>query len=110
MGYFFGGASPNFLPAFFISSSNRLRAFFQAAVESGTPHSPFPLQAFSPGLAPQPPWPLQSFSAWQVWALAVAQVPCPAQSFFLLAPFPLQVLMPRQTCGSESKGFFSSFS
>lgn len=61
--YFFFGAGPTFLPSFFISSSNRLRAFFQAPSESGTPHSPLPLQAFSPGCSPQPPWPLQAFSA-----------------------------------------------
>src|SRR5487761_325020 len=99
MGYFFLGAGPTFLPSFFISSSKRLRVFFQAASLSGTPHSPLPLQAFSPGCWPHPPWPLQAFSPWQVCFSAVWQAPWPAQAFFLSLPLALQVFRPRQTCG-----------
>ena len=64
--FFFAGAGPTFLPSLAISSSNRLRALVQVLVAIGTPHSPLPLQAFSPGVAPQPPWPRQSLAAWQV--------------------------------------------
>src|SRR5262249_61621817 len=97
---FLGGALPKSFLAFFISSSKRLRAAVQALFPSGTAHSPLPLQAFSPGVLPQPPWPRHSFSAWHVWALAVAQAPWPAPSFLPPLPFPLQVLRPRQICGS----------
>ena len=89
------GASPNFLLSAFISTSKRLRAFFQASFARGTWQSPCPLQVFSPGFSPQPPCPLHSFEPPQECFLTVAQAPVPAQLFFLSAPLPLQVFNPR---------------
>ena len=107
---FFGGAGPTFLFSLAINSSKRARAFFQLLLDIGTPHSPMPLQLFSPGLAPQPPWPRHSLSAWQLWALAVAQAPGRRRRYPWRPPSPLHMLMPRQTCGSPSMGFlFLSF-
>ena len=64
--YYFFGASPNFLSAFFMTASKRLRALAQASSLSGTWHLPIALHLFSPGVSPQPPRPRQAFSPAQV--------------------------------------------
>jgi hypothetical protein len=102
------GAGPNFLPSLVISSSNRLRAFFQVWGYSGTAQAPFARHEFSPGLPPQPPCPRQSLCAWQVWARAVAHLPCPAHSLSLVLALPLHVFKPRQICGSPNSGFLAA--
>ncbi len=96
--------------------SKLARAAFQASSIKGTAHLPSPLQEFSPGFAPQPPWPRQSLPPAQVWCLAEAHAPVPAQSFcplqsflaVLQAPRPRQVFNPRQTCGSRNSSASSA--
>src|ERR1700752_1220978 len=101
---FFGGGSPNFLPALVISASNCLRALGQVLSLKGTSQPPLPLHSFSPGCSPQPPCPLQVFMPLQSWAATVAQWAWPAHSLVVpFLPLFLQVLMPRQTWGSWSK-------
>src|SRR5262249_45138891 len=91
---FFGGASPNFLPALVINSSNRLRALGQVLSLSGTSQPPLPLHSFSPGCSPQPPCPLQSFMPLQSCAATVAQWAWPAHSLVVpFLPLFLHVLM-----------------
>src|SRR5665213_1837904 len=98
------GASPNFLPAFFMSASKLSRALAQILeFLIGTWQPPWPLHLFSPGASTfvlQPPRPAQSLLPAQVWALAVAQSPWPAQSFLPPWLWFLQVLRPRQMFGS----------
>src|SRR5260370_27708193 len=101
---FFGGASPNFVPALAINSSNRLRALGQVLSLRGTAQPPLPLHSFSPGCSPQPPCPLQSFMPLQSWDATVAQWAWPAHSLVVpFLPLFLQVLIPRQTWGSFSR-------
>src|SRR5262249_3166173 len=107
----FLGASPNFLPAFFMAASKFLRAFSQALSLRGMAHSPLPLHVFSPGCSPQPPSPAQSFMPLHLCSLTVGPWAWPAQSFVLPATSPLQVgFNPRQMCGSwRRSGFLGSF-
>src|SRR5260370_40595389 len=98
---FFGGASPNFVPALAINSSNRLRALGQVLSLKGTAQPPLPLQSFWPGCSPQPPWHLQSFMPLQSCAATVARWAWSAASLVVPGlPLFLQVLMARQPWGS----------
>src|SRR5262245_7171145 len=109
--YPFLGASPNFLPAFFMAASKFLRAFAQVLSLRGTAHSPIPLHVFSPGFSPQPPSPAQSLCPLQTCSLTEGPRAWPAQSFFFPLYAPLQVgFSPRQMCGSwRRSGFLGSF-